>query len=57
MATFSSEDHPMAHGAHGSFGLPKHEIDPTADDAELKIGRKRQMIGILVRPTVSPFIA
>jgi len=47
----------MAHGTHSSFGLPKHEIDPTADDAESKIGRKRQMIGILVRPTVSPFIA
>jgi len=32
------------------------EIDSTADDAELKIGRKRQIIGILVRLTVSPLI-
>ena len=44
----------MAHGAHASFGLPKHEIDSTADDAESKLGRKRQLIGIVVRPTVSP---
>jgi hypothetical protein len=30
------------------------ETGSTADDAELKIGRRRQIIGILVRLTASP---
>lgn len=30
------------------------ETDSMADDAELKIGRRRQIVGILVRLTVSP---
>jgi hypothetical protein len=31
------------------------ETDTEADEAELKIGRKRQIIGILVRFTPSPW--
>jgi hypothetical protein len=52
---YSSHSHGHSHHAHGDMEslleTPdlEAETDSEADEAEIKIGRKRQIIGILVR--------